>query len=285
MAVRVASPLLAVVIATLAVTASLAFARKSHHHHDHHTPAGDDAAAATTTATDNFGPIHRLPLDPSECASLVVMLHGLGDSGDGWLGTMGSYQMARPSSCVLLPTARRMHVQVAKKAVNAWFDVSDARFRDLKQESDVEQVKASAEYVLRVVLRQMRKFDIPWRRVAFAGFSQGGALALYAALTAPETTGGVVVVGGFLCAQSHLLGLGVMNLLRRDTPVLFIHGEADKVVPIAHARHAVESLTKVGLRRVEIKTDPKLDHGLNDNMFRVFADFLDEKTAPGDDDL
>lgn len=129
--------------------------------------------------TENFGPVSSVPQNPQDCTSLIVFMHGLGDRGDskdGWLGTMYSYQMKREGACVILPTARRMYVQVAKQATTAWFDVSEARFRDLKQEVDVEEVKASAEHILKITKDTMKQFDIPWNRVVFAGFSQGGAL-------------------------------------------------------------------------------------------------------------
>ena len=187
--------------------------------------------------TNQFGPVATVPFEPMEdCTSLVIMLHGLGDRGDakeGWMGTMASYQMTRPGVCIILPTARKMYVRVAKTQTNAWYDVSEARFRDLKQEVDVDEVKASAEYIMTLTKKYMKRFAIPWKRVVFAGFSQGASLALYCGLTAQETPAGIVSIGGFLAAQSQLLGLGVMGRLRSEVPILMIHGNEDKVVDIA----------------------------------------------------
>lgn len=236
-----------------------------------------------TSRSSHFGPIATLPFEPIyECTSLLVMLHGLGDRGDsksGWLGTMGSYQMSRPGACVILPTARKMFVKVARRSTTAWFDVSDARFRDLKQEVDVEEVQASAEYILRITKTMMKRFDLKWNRVIFAGFSQGAAMALYLGLTAPETPAGIVSIGGFLAAQSYLLGLGVMGRLRSDVHILLIHGQSDKVVPQEHALYALDSLKKAGVKNVLLETDPEMQHGLNDAMFKVMLEFVDKRLA------
>lgn len=238
--------------------------------------------------TTQFGPVATVPFEPMEdCNSLVVMIHGMGDSGDskeGWMGTLAGYQMKTPGVCVILPTSRKMYVKVAKQQATAWYDVSEARFRDLKQEVDVDEVKASAEYILTLTKKYMKRFDIPWKRVIFAGFSQGASMALYVGLTAPETPAAIISLSGFLAAQSKLLGLGVMGRLRSDVPILMIHGNEDKVVDIAHALHALESLKKAGVKNVMMETDAEMGHGLNDDMWEVMRKFMTKKLQENEDD-
>ncbi len=232
--------------------------------------------------TDNFGPVYSLPENPTDCSSLVVMLHGLGDTGEGWRSVFGEFYLARGGVCVLLPTARRMHVKAAKQALNAWFDVSDARFRDVRQEVDVDEVRLSAEHIVRLTRQAMTRFAVPWSRVVICGFSMGAALAVYTGMTAPSPPAGIVAIGGFLAAQSHLLGLAAMGRAHRAVPMLFLHGDADRVVPVMHAKHAVESLRKVGASKVELVTSPTMEHGLDDDMFARMSKWIDGVLADAD---
>ena len=260
----------AVLFLTLLIVVAITTA--PHLVHSEETPA---------SSRSPFGAIGRMPPNPTECQNLIVFMHGLGDTGTstkGWLSMFAEFVFPkRPETCVILPTARQMHVRVAQKATTAWFDVSDAKFRDVKQEVDVDEVQASSDYILQLTKDHMKKFDIPWNRVVFAGFSMGAAIAVDAGLRAPKTPAGIISIGGFLAAQSKLLGLGVMKLLKMDTPVIFIHSDSDRVVPIAHADHAVKQLKKVGVKKVELLRDEKSDmgHGLNDEMFEVVKETID----------
>ncbi len=64
-----------------------------------------------------------------------------------------------------------------------------------------------------------------------AGFSQGGAAALGAALQYPEKLAGIMGLSTFLLrGETMQLEPSAAN---RDTPVFMAHGEQDPVVPLA----------------------------------------------------
>jgi phospholipase/carboxylesterase len=248
------------------------------------------AVFATSDNDDSlYGEVKNIPPTPTACEFIVVHLHGLGDTAAGWLDTMTQLQASRQHLCVVLPTARRMTVAMLGKETTAWFDVSESRFNDLRQEDhqvDVENVKKSAEYLMRLTRKQMKEFNVPWNRVVFSGFSQGGAMAIHLGLlSAPETTRAVISIGGFLATQSQMLALAMMGrqFFRTDTKVLLIHGKNDRVVAYEHARHAYHQLHRVGMPNVELwDSDPTLEHGLSDAALEKLKQFFDTQVRPGD---
>jgi phospholipase/carboxylesterase len=72
---------------------------------------------------------------------------------------------------------------------------------------------------------------VPAERIVLAGFSQGGAMALFTALRWPERLGGVVALscylplGAALAAEAHPANAAV--------PVFMAHGTMDPIVPAA----------------------------------------------------
>lgn len=249
--------------------------------------------AASSDLYADFGPVQRIPLDPTDCHYLVVFLHGLGDGetkdGNSWVPMLGEISLSRPHVCFLLPVARRLFVKVAKRETTAWFDVSDAGFRDVTAKGvDIKQVKASAEYILKITRKTQKEFDVPWKRTIFAGFSMGGAQALYVGLTAPERPAGIVAIGAFLPAQSELLSLAMLGeeyCPGLQANILFIHGAKDRVVNIEHARHAEQQLQRVGAKNVQLYEGKELQHGLDDDGMVKLTSFLDSITPRLSEDL
>lgn len=62
---------------------------------------------------------------------------------------------------------------------------------------DEEGIKKAAEMVYGMIAEEV-KAGIPTKRIVLGGFSQGGALALYSALTFPEPLGGVISLSSWL---------------------------------------------------------------------------------------
>ncbi len=78
------------------------------------------------------------------------------------------------------------------------------------------------------------------------------------------------------------------DYVRLSTRFFFIHGAADTVVKIEHARHAVQQLERVGVKQaiIQFYEDASLNHGLNDDALDRLKNFVDEHLPPlGDDDF
>jgi dienelactone hydrolase len=93
------------------------------------------------------------------------------------------------------------------------------------------------------------------KRVALIGFSLGAFLSLATGAQNPGRIAAIVEYYGALAAPFHS---GVKNL----PPTLIIHGEKDKLVPVARADALDQMLTRAG-RPHEVHIFPDAQHGFN----------------------
>ncbi|KAL7549916.1 hypothetical protein ACHAWF_015417 [Thalassiosira exigua] len=131
--------------------------------------------------------------------------------------------------------------------------------------------------------------SLDYSRTVLAGFSQGGALALYAGLTQHRRgsdvglgLAGIVLMSGYLPRASQLkIAAGSEN-----TPILHCHGTVDAVVPVQGAelsRARVSELAKEmggdgGL--YSVKTYPGLDHSVSMEELDDVVSFLRRVVPP-----
>jgi phospholipase/carboxylesterase len=111
--------------------------------------------------------------------------------------------------------------------MRAWYDILAIVRGALEDDHGIRQ---SAEAIGELVRRE-RERGLAADRIVLAGFSQGGAMALFTALRWPERLGGVVALscylplGATLQAEAHPANAAV--------PVFMAHGTMDPIVPTA----------------------------------------------------
>jgi phospholipase/carboxylesterase len=98
-----------------------------------------------------------------------------------------------------------------------------------------------------------RALGIGSERIVIAGFSQGAAVALHAALRHPEPLAGVLALSCYLPLQATLAA--ELSDANRQTPILMCHGVQDPVLPVALGLMARDWLRAAGYR-VEWKEYP-----------------------------
>src|SRR5437660_4899376 len=114
----------------------------------------------------------------------VIWLHGLGDDGQGWSEIVPALNVP-PTFAVrfLFPHAPVMPVTINNGyAMRAWYDI---RENDFNHRADLAGVERSQAQVEALVAREESR-GIPASRIVLAGFSQGGAVALYAGRRHPQ---------------------------------------------------------------------------------------------------
>jgi carboxymethylenebutenolidase len=111
-------------------------------------------------------------------------------------------------------------------------------------------------------------------RIAILGFSQGAYLAIGVAATNERVAAVVDMYGGIPAAWAAKI--------HRLPPVLIVHGEADKIVPVSEAYSLAAFLDSIGTK-YEIKTYTNAGHGFDakkgsleaDDAMRQVVQFLD----------
>ena len=124
-----------------------------------------------------------------EATSVLIFLHGLGDTGQGWAKQFKSMSL-KHTKCVF-PNADMKSVTLnSGAAMPAWYDILSL---DQDGKEDEAGIKDAADDVKHLIAREVAQGFSP-DKIILGGFSQGGALALYTALGTDVTVGGVLAL-------------------------------------------------------------------------------------------
>jgi phospholipase/carboxylesterase len=172
----------------------------------------------------------------------VIWMHGLGDDGRGWSEVVPSLGLPRDLAIrFLFPHAPVMAVTINNgMQMRAWYDIRQA---NLSERADLDGVRRSQAHVDALLAREAQRGIAP-RRTLLAGFSQGGAIALYAGLRFGERLAGIVALSTYVVAADRLEAEA--NAANRDVPIFMAHGTHDPVVQFAWAEHSRQALVTSG---------------------------------------
>jgi len=201
----------------------------------------------------------------------VIFLHGLGDSGHGWAPQMSAIKP--PGVKVVCPSANKMAVTLNSGfQMPSWFDLKSL---DPSGPEDEAGVKAAAAYVNTLIEAEVAA-GIPSERIVVGGFSQGGALALYTALTTPHRLAGVVGLSCWMPLHRSLAALSPAAVVNRDIPFLQAHGDMDPTVPCLWGQMTAQLLGQI-LTKHEFKVYKGLMHSSNDDELKDVKQFLEKR--------
>ncbi|GGD60049.1 alpha/beta hydrolase [Lacimicrobium alkaliphilum] len=170
--------------------------------------------------------------------ALVVWLHGLGDSGNGFAPIVPELKL--PSSLsvrFLFPHAPVRPVTINNgMEMRAWYDIKSL---DFENRADSEGVMASAALVKALIEEEIEK-GMPSERIILAGFSQGGVIAYQLGLRFEQKLGGILALSTYL-SQPELLE-EQRHSANQNTDILIAHGLYDEVIPCALGKAAFERI-------------------------------------------
>ncbi|CAJ1365803.1 unnamed protein product [Effrenium voratum] len=210
--------------------------------------------AARASAGYGAGEVFSAPALTEDGEALVVWLHGLGDTGQGWSTTAPALQqMGLPMLHFLFPTAPTRGVG-SKGMKPSWYDVPTLDPDQIARQPPPEGLLDGVDYVLDLIEPHVRR-GIPPQRVFLAGYSQGGGLALAAALRAPRKLGGVLMLSSWVAEP--------LPSEFKEVPVHIFHGAEDPVVPLRTAQLCRGQLETAGLRTT-FRAYPGMTHGVCD---------------------
>jgi phospholipase/carboxylesterase len=174
----------------------------------------------------------------------VIWLHGLGADGHDFVPIVPELKLPpSPGVRFVFPHAavRPVTLNMGMR-MRAWYDI-----RTLTAEGRADEA-GLRESVARVVglIAAERTLGIAPGRIVIAGFSQGGAVALHAALRHPEPLAGVLALSCYLPLQATLAAEATEA--NRPTPILMCHGTQDPVLPIPLGLMARDWLRAAGYR-------------------------------------
>ena len=183
---------------------------------------------------------------------VMVMLHGLGDSIEGyrWL-----------SEAMNLPWLNYLLVNAPDDYYGgyAWFDLNDV----------LPGVQRSRKLLFEV-LDDLRARGFPTEETTFGGFSQGSLMAVEVGLRYPRRFAGIVGLSGWVCEPETLLQ--ELSPVARQQRLLLTHGTGDPLLPIAQVRPQIQPLKAAGIN-VEWCEFDKV-HTIIDEEIALVRDFV-----------
>jgi phospholipase/carboxylesterase len=170
-------------------------------------------------------PAVELQTAPSPGAA-VIWLHGLGADGNDFVPVVPELKLP-PALAVrfVFPHAPVRAVTINNgMRMRAWYDISAA---DLTNRADLGGVRDSQKQLEALIAREEAR-GIPARRIVAAGFSQGGAIALYTGVRHAERLAGIMALSTYLISPDALSAEA--SAANRGVPIFMGHGTADPIV-------------------------------------------------------
>jgi phospholipase/carboxylesterase len=178
----------------------------------------------------------------TEPKGAVIWMHGLG--ADGWDFVPIVKELPLPEGLSLrfiFPHAPMRAVTInGGNVMRAWYDIA---MTDIARLPDERGIRESQAQVNALIAREESR-GVPADRIVLAGFSQGGAIALQAALRHPKKLAGVMALSTYLTLADTLAAEA--STANRDTPILMAHGTQDPVVPLKLATASRDKLVELG---------------------------------------
>ena len=177
--------------------------------------------------------------NPDAC---VIWMHGLGDDGNGWSQVVPALNLPQTLAIrFIFPHAPVMAVTINNgMRMRAWYDI---RQTNLNERADLDGVRSSQAHVEALIARESARGIAP-RRMILAGFSQGGAIALYAGLRHAERLAGLIGLSTYVIGADRVVAEA--SAANRDVPVFMAHGTYDPVVQLSWAERSRDALRAGG---------------------------------------
>lgn len=176
----------------------------------------------------------------------VIWLHGLGADGHDFEPIVGELGLADDLALrFVFPHAPVRPVTINGGAeMRAWYDILS-----FERDGPMDEVglRESAEILNGLIAREVDR-GIGAGNIVAAGFSQGGAVALHAALRYPERLGGLMALSTYLPLPKAFEAEVVGNpaAADRDLPIFMAHGSFDPVLPMELGQSSADLLISAG---------------------------------------
>lgn len=162
---------------------------------------------------------------------LLVMLHGLGDSMDGWRWF---------PEAMNLPWLNYLLVNAPDDYFGgfSWFNLGEI-------EDMLPGIQRSRK-LLFDLLDNLRAKGLSAEQITLAGFSQGCLMSIDGGLRYPHRLAGIVGISGWICEPQKLVQ--ELSPVAKQQRLLMTHGTSDSMVPIDKVRPQIPMLKAAGVQ-------------------------------------
>jgi len=189
-----------------------------------------------------------------ENVSTIIWLHGLGADGHDFAPIAPSFNL--DNTKFVFPHAKHRSISINNgMLMRGWYDIYSF---DRTAKQDEAGILESSLEVQKLIQKEI-DLGIQPAHIFLAGFSQGGAIALYAGLTFGQKLGGILALSTYL---------PIVNLFEKNhaeinlnTPILICHGDHDSILPLGMAEESYKILKNLNYQNLNLKIYP-MDHSV-----------------------
>jgi phospholipase/carboxylesterase len=184
-------------------------------------------------------------MDPIELESganpqaAIIWLHGLGADGHDFEPIVPELGLEQPVRFVFPNAPVRPVTLNSGMRMPAWYDILQLGGGP----EDEAGIRASQRLLENLIAKEAARGIAPGK-IVLAGFSQGGAVALQAALRHPERLAGLLALSTYLPLAGMLQG--ERSAANADLPIFMAHGRYDDVIPFDRAQASRQHLEALG---------------------------------------
>lgn len=171
----------------------------------------------------------------------IIWLHGLGADSSDMAGLAQALPLKSSIEHIFLDAPFREVTVNAGMRMRAWYDVAGF---DFKTREDEKGIFESAKRLTQEI-EKIRAAGYAPNDVFLAGFSQGGAIALYTALQYPHGLAGVISLSAYLP-----LAHNCHPQLPYETPIFIAYGQHDNLVLPSYSEYTSHWLYQKGYQKI-----------------------------------
>lgn len=174
----------------------------------------------------------------------VIWLHGLGADGHDFEPIVPELNLPNELGIrFIFPNAPVRPVTInGGMAMRAWYDIKSP---NLREKEDTGSIIESSELINLYIQAEIDS-GISSEKIVLAGFSQGGAIALYTGLRYPARLAGLLALSCYLPIPEQLASEASSN--NKDVPIMMGHGISDPVIPVDQGRASSETMKELGYK-------------------------------------
>lgn len=146
----------------------------------------------------------------------------------------------------------------------------DIKGLDERSNESCPGIEESVARIRNYLQQEHETNQLDYSRMLLAGFSQGGALSLFTALS------NEVPLAGALCLSGYLPAVAKFNLKQPQTKVFHGHGQVDPVVNVGMAQKTKSKLLEMGMNDYDLRLY-QIPHTISPPELDAAREFLLER--------
>ncbi len=178
----------------------------------------------------------------------IIWLHGLGADGEDFVPIAEEMQLPVAVRYIFPHAPMRPVTINGGYVMRAWYDIvssaASAEISDsIGRNEDAAGIREAQAEIEKMITREKQR-GVAAGNIFLAGFSQGGAVALFTGLRHKERLGGILALSTYLPLFQSLQTEA--STAAKPTPIFMAHGQADPVVPYDLGKISAQELERQG---------------------------------------